>query len=103
MADHRVGMIGVCESSVHLLGVLSEEDVVRLVTVYGNASLTMSVEPLAARDVWVCSPDDTTQDVMTIMSEQGCRHVPVVERGVLVGIIETADIVRYLAETGGGR
>src|SRR5512136_1779872 len=39
------------------------------------------------REVVTCAPDDLVIDVRRRMQEQGIRHVPVVSRGKLVGLV----------------
>ncbi len=46
------------------------------------------------------APDDSLEDVATLMHESEVRHVPVVDAdGKVVGIITRGDIVRFIART----
>ena len=45
-------------------------------------------------------PDDTLEDLATLMNEHELSHVPVVDAdGMLVGIVARGDIVRFIART----
>jgi CBS domain-containing protein len=44
--------------------------------------------------VHLCSPDDTIDAIMTLMTEERIRHVPVVRDGRLCGIISIGDVVK---------
>ena len=45
-------------------------------------------------------PDDTLEDLATLMNEHELSHVPVVDaNGMLVGIVARGDIVRFIART----
>jgi CBS domain-containing protein len=49
--------------------------------------------------LFTCTRSSTTSDLMELMTERRVRHVPVVERGQLEGIISIGDIVKHrLAE-----
>ena len=45
-------------------------------------------------DVQVCTPTDDVESIMNLMTEQRIRHVPVVEGGLLCGIISIGDVVK---------
>ena len=76
-------------------GVLSERDIVRGLARHGERALAMSVADLMTRDVVVCTPKDTVQDVMALMTLRRIRHVPVVTDGRLSGIISIGDVVKH--------
>jgi len=45
------------------------------------------------------APDDTLEQLATLMHDREITHVPVVEDGELVGIVARGDLVRFLAAT----
>ena len=50
-------------------------------------------------DVVTCTPTDTISSLMELMTERRIRHLPVLESGVLAGIVSIGDIVKHrLAE-----
>ena len=49
-------------------------------------------------DVQVCGPNDDIQYVMGAMTQGRFRHMPVVDGGILCGIVSSTDILRYLTE-----
>ncbi|MFT5180396.1 MAG: CBS domain-containing protein, partial [Alphaproteobacteria bacterium] len=50
------------------------------------------------REVITCQRDDTVNHLMTVMTERRIRHLPVVEDGLLVGIISIGDVVKRRIE-----
>ena len=57
------------------------------------------IDNLMTRDPRVVSPDDTTGRAIQLMTQGGYRHLPVADdRGRLLGLVSTRDIVVYLAE-----
>lgn len=57
----------------------------------------LTVSDLMSRDVVSVGMDDTLLRAHQTMEEHGIRHLPVVDGGVLVGIISSLDIARHLS------
>jgi CBS domain-containing protein len=91
---HRIGAVLVLGPDGSVAGVLSERDIVRGVARHGERALAMAVRDLMTREVVVCEPRDTVQDVMALMTHRRIRHVPVVEQGRLAGIVSIGDVVK---------
>ncbi len=45
-------------------------------------------------EVFTCTPNDTTGDLMAVMTERRIRHIPVTEDGGLCGIVSIGDVVK---------
>lgn len=58
-----------------------------------SASATL-VRDVMTSDPLVISPDETLERATAMMKEQGCRHLPVVDEGKLIGILSMTDIGR---------
>jgi CBS domain-containing protein len=95
LAVHRVGALVVSSDGDHIDGILSERDVTWAVGHRGPSALDMLVRELMTREVTTCSPDDTTDGLMQIMTERRIRHVPVVADGCLCGIVSIGDVVKH--------
>ena len=54
----------------------------------------MRVATLMSRDVVTCGRGDSIGDLARLMTERRIRHVPVVERGALAGIVSIGDVVK---------
>ena len=91
---HRIGAVLVLGADGSVAGVLSERDVVRGIARHGERALAMAVRELMTRELVVCEPKDTVQDVMALMTHRRIRHVPVMEDGRLVGIVSIGDVVK---------
>ena len=93
LAAHRLGALVVTDARGDLLGMLSERDVVRALASNGPWALEMTVEQLMTRAVKTCSPQCRIEEAMDIMHAGHFRHLPVVERGKLVGMISIRDVL----------
>ncbi|HSI39281.1 MAG TPA: CBS domain-containing protein [Xanthobacteraceae bacterium] len=99
LAAHKIGAVVVTDPARHVVGILSERDVVRVIGTEGTDVLDNAVSTIMTRKVVTCSGHETIPEIMERMTAGRFRHVPVVEGGVLVGIISIGDVVKHrLAE-----
>jgi CBS domain-containing protein len=94
LAEHGIGAAVVSTDGRRLDGIVSERDVVRAVAARGPGVLQEPVTAICTTDVHSCAPDVQLDDLMRVMTERRIRHVPVVEDGVLVGIVSIGDVVK---------
>ena len=93
LTARRIGA-AVVRDGEQLTGIISERDIVRAVARDGEAALTLTVEKVMVRRVVTCGADDTIDSLMTTMTEERIRHVPVLDRGRMVGIVSIGDVVK---------
>ena len=99
LTAEKIGAVVVADGH-EALGILSERDIVRAVSRGGGGALNAPVSRFMTEKVITCSSDDTTDQLMDIMTGGRFRHVPVVEDGKLRGIISIGDVVKHrIAET----
>jgi len=89
-----VGALVVSRDGRHILGIISERDLVRRLAERGDAALHETVDAVMTREVYTCSPSDSSEELMAVMTERRTRHLPVVVDGVLAGIVSIGDIVK---------
>jgi CBS domain-containing protein len=96
---HRIGALVVLDANHELIGIISERDIVGIIAERGSDALFARVDQAMSAEVVVCSPRDTVEQLMTVMTERRIRHLPVVEDGEIVGVVSIGDVVkRRLAE-----
>lgn len=99
MAKHRIGSLVITGPERRVAGILSERDIVSAMATKGELALVLPVASAMTRDVVTCEEDETIPDLMQRMTAGRFRHVPVVERGQLAGIVSIGDVVKLrLAE-----
>jgi CBS domain-containing protein len=94
IATSRIGCLVVSEDDLHVLGLITERDIVRALAHYGGAASGLLVRDVMSTAVPTCSPQDPISDLMRTMTNLRYRHVPVVENGAIVGIISIGDVVK---------
>ena len=94
LAERRVGAVVVSADGKKIDGVLSERDVVRALAADGPGALQLPARALMTTEVVTCRMDTTVEELMTTMTEQRQRHVPVVVDGALAGLVSIGDVVK---------
>jgi len=93
MNDHHVGSVLVCEGG-DPVGVFSERDVlVRVVAAQRDPRETLVRDVMTTR-LYTAAPDDTLLEVMRLMTDRRCRHVPVMEGERLIGLVSIGDLTK---------
>lgn len=62
-------------------------------------SVGATVADVMTTELECVASDETLERVATLMHDRDLNHVPVVDRGRLVGIVARGDLVRFLAAT----
>jgi len=94
LAARRIGAIAIRGTEGRLAGILSERDIVRTIAQHGMAALSMSVAQVMTRNVATCGEEDTIASLMERMTAGKFRHLPVVVKGELKGIVSIGDVVK---------
>lgn len=92
LSDYGVGAMLVMEGD-KLVGVLSERDYTRKVALQGKNSRETLVSEIMTSDVITVSPQTRTRECMSLMSQHKIRHLPVVDKGKVLGMISIRDIM----------
>ncbi|MEI6160424.1 MAG: CBS domain-containing protein [Roseococcus sp.] len=96
ISRQRIGAVVVCDAEGILVGILSERDVVRGLTLHGAGLLGLRVSDLMTHDVQVVTADTSVHEAMEVMDAGYFRHLPVVDQSRrLCGIVSIRDLVRY--------
>lgn len=96
--SHRVGALLVRNDAGHLVGIVSERDVVRGLA--SDAAIADSpVASIMTADVVTIGPTTEVADLMRLMTERRIRHVPVLNHGRdLIGLVSIGDVVKIRME-----
>ena len=94
LAQHRIGALLVTGADYHIVGIISERDIVRVLDQRGPAVLNAPVAEVMTRKVVTCDRRETIVDIMERMTTGKFRHVPVVEHGRLAGLVSIGDVVK---------
>jgi CBS domain-containing protein len=90
----KIGCLVVSSDGKRAEGILSERDIVREVGRRGGACLADPVHTMMTRGIITCTRGESADQVLQKMTDGRFRHLPVVEGGVLVGLISIGDVVK---------
>ena len=93
MAEKNIGAIAIVDAG-NLAGVFSERDLMIRVVVPGLDADKTPVANVMTRDPLVADPIDDIPAALQKMYSVGCRHLPVVDHGNLVGMISLRDLLQ---------
>ena len=96
MSDRGVGSLVVSEENGSICGIVTERDFIRKVALRDLDAGEMKVGDIMTDKVIVACPDDSVQECMALMTEQRIRHLPVADKGKLVGIVSIGDLIKQL-------
>lgn len=98
LKQHKIGAVMVIDPSNKPKGIFSERDLANGLADHGAGVLDQDVDQLMTKDLITCTPDDTVQHLMEIMTEHHIRHLPVLDNGRMAGIISVGDVVKSRLE-----
>jgi CBS domain-containing protein len=98
LARYEVGALVVMEGA-NLVGVVSERDYTRKVALQGRSSRDTKVAEIMTSQVLTVTPRTGTRACMQLMSERKIRHLPVVDKGTVQGMISIRDILDDIIAT----
>jgi len=97
MSDQNLGAVLVIDKR-GVVGIFSERDYARKVILKGKSSKTTPVSELMTKKVLYIDPGTTVEDCMALMTEKNVRHLPVIEKNQLVGLVTVGDVLKQLIE-----
>lgn len=94
LAARRIGALIVRGAGERLAGILSERDIVRALAARGADALDETVGQVMTREVATCGENDEIGSIMERMTAGKFRHMPVLAKDELVGVISIGDVVK---------
>jgi CBS domain-containing protein len=94
LSAHRIGAVVIRGAGGRLSGILSERDIMRAISEHSAAALTLPVSQVMTRNVATCGEDDSLASIMERMTEGKFRHMPVLDKGELIGLVSIGDVVK---------
>lgn len=95
MSDKNVGSLLVTSNEA-LVGIVSERDYTRKVALKGKSSKNITVREIISTPVITVGPDHTVEECLRLMTEKRVRHLPVLKKKKIVGVVSIGDLVNWV-------
>ncbi len=97
---NRIGSLLVVDKDSKILGIIAARDVLMAVINHLDEIKTLTVDKIMTTNLIVGTPEDSIDYLLTIMTENRIRHVPIIENKELKGMVSIGDVVKsQLKET----
>ncbi|MDH3891517.1 MAG: CBS domain-containing protein [candidate division Zixibacteria bacterium] len=94
LIDNAISCLPVLSSKGRLDGIVSDKDIFRLIFEHRTDFKNYKVKDVMTSDLLVGLPGDDVNYVAGMMMKNRIRHIPIVERDKLLGLVSQSDIVK---------
>ena len=99
LAKNNIGALPVLNSKRELCGIISERDILRQLSKDIRINLKISlINSIMTSQVITITRNINSEVIMDIMTKHKVRHIPIVDKKVLIGIVSIGDVVKRLLE-----
>jgi CBS domain-containing protein len=95
MADKNIGALAVMASGT-VVGMVSERDYTRKVVLLGKSSKQTPVRDIMSTTLITVTRENTVEEGLRLMTDHRVRHLPVLAKGVLVGLVSIGNLVNWV-------
>ena len=97
LGEKRIGALPVLEDG-RIAGIVSERDVIYCLRNHGREALDWPVGRVMSSPAVTVDSQTDVLDALALITQRRIRHLPVVERGEIRGIVSIGDLVKYRME-----
>ena len=93
MAEHNIGALIVVDEAGQPIGIISERDIIREAA-RTEAVFDLTVSRVMTKELITASPEDDLETVLQTMTARHFRHLPIMDREQLIGVLSIRDVVK---------
>ncbi len=93
LVENNIGALPVCDAKGAVVGIVSERDLLKESSERSRALGGTKVKDVMTKDVAIGIPEDDLDYAMSVMTQKGIRHLPIMVGPKLEGIISIRDVV----------
>ena len=97
LAEHNIGAVVVENGAGTVQGIISERDIVRHIATEQDLSGWIA-QDIMTKKVATVTTKALSSEMMQVMADHNCRHLPILEDGKLVGVVSNKDVMNRTLE-----
>jgi CBS domain-containing protein len=98
MVNNRIGALPICDGKGNMVGIVSERDLLKECAQRASAIKQTKIKEMMTKEVIIGVPDDSIDYIISVMTQKGVRHLPIMAGSRLEGMISMRDIVQAQLE-----
>lgn len=99
LTDHHMGIALIYDPSERIVGLISERDMIRQITLYGEKAFHMPISSMITKKIECCYLNEKLKPVALRMADKQIRHMAVVDaQNKHIGVISSRDVQRFAGE-----
>jgi CBS domain-containing protein len=95
MMKNQIGSLVVVEGSGAVVGIATERDIIEDVILLGKDPEESKVQDIMTKNLIAISSDATLEEAAEVMVSHKIKKLPVIDKGMLVGIVTATDLIAY--------
>ena len=97
LSRHNIGAVLVVDETKSIKGIISERDIAWRLASHQSINGFLASD-IMTKNVISVTTNVSSSDIMKLMTENKCRHLPIVSNGQLLGVVSIGDVVKRLLE-----
>tara|TARA_B100001175_G_scaffold161058_1_gene136458 strand:+ start:3304 stop:3717 length:414 start_codon:yes stop_codon:yes gene_type:complete len=93
LSSNNIGAVVVVDRGKKPVGMVSERDIIKNL----NKNIK-NIEDIMSTDIINCDLSFSSSELMELMNKNKIRHIPIIEKNKLLGIVSIGDVVKRLIE-----
>ncbi len=93
LSKHNRGSLPVVDEHDHLVGIITERDIVRKCFSRIDSCENVKVKEVMTKEVVIGTPEDDAEYAVMVMKQKRIRHLPIVDNEKVVGLVSMRDLL----------
>ena len=99
LSKNKIGALPVINNQMKLCGIISERDIINVISENKSINFSLSlIDSIMTAKVITCDKNTKSNVLMEIMTTNKIRHIPILEKNLLIGIVSIGDVVQRLLQ-----
>lgn len=97
MMKNNISALLIMENT-KLKGIFTERDYARKIILQGKASKETCIKEAMTETLLTVTPETSIPDCMNMMTDRHIRHLPVIDKGEVTGMVSIGDVVKFIIQ-----